>query len=102
MDDRARRAEQRLRQDIASDRHGTIRVVDAGEAMRREAEESERLRLAEERSFERGRQSVLRQLGLIRAEILERAGRSDIVGQWIDGVTKAHFLGDVIDVLERR
>jgi hypothetical protein len=101
MDDKTRRAENRLRRDMENDRHGTVTVVTRGELLRREAEEVERLSEAEERGYLNGRESVLRQVEKLRAEILTAAGRSEIVGQWMDGVTKAQFLGDVIEVLRR-
>lgn len=94
MNEQTRRAEERLRRDIDNDQLGRASLL--------EAEEAERLRVIEQLAFERGRASVLRQLVLIRSEILAAADRSDIVGQWMDGIAKAQLLGDVIEVLGRR
>lgn len=101
MDELTRRAEDRLRRDIENDRHGTVTLVSRGELLRQEAKEAEHVAEAEERGYANGRESVLNQVERLRAEILTSAGRSEIVGQWMDGVNKARFLGDVIEVLRR-
>lgn len=101
MDELTRRAEDRLRRDIENDRHGTVTLVSRGELLRQEAKEAEHVAEAEERGYANGRESVLHQVERLRAEILTSAGRSEIVGQWMDGVNKARFLGDVIEVLRR-
>lgn len=61
-----------------------------------EANEAEAITDAEERGYQAGRASVVRQLVKIRDELGSQARAADNVGQWVDWRHKRDFLDEII------